>query len=106
QHRESWKAEAPARVDAMTKSLLKLVTHEKPIQDMDRDAYSWMRMRAAQVLAKMKSVGEQNSVHNALVKLVATGRALDDRCSVAGLLEKLEYKDAKLDDAGTAEPLF
>jgi hypothetical protein len=105
QYRDSWK-DAPAKVAAMRKALLKLATHEKPIQDMDRDAYSWMRMRAAQVLAKLKGVGEQNSVHNALMKLVATGRSLDDRCNVAGLLDNLEYKDVKLDDAGTAEPLF
>jgi hypothetical protein len=106
QYKDSWKNEAPARIEAMRKALLKLVTHEKPVQDMDRDAYSWMRMRAAQVLAMLGGVGEQNAVHNALVKLVATGRSLDDRCNVAGLLEKLDYKDVKLDDAGTAEPLF
>jgi hypothetical protein len=90
----------------MTAALLKLVNREKPIQDMDREAYSWIRMRAAGVLAKLGSVGDKNSVHDALIKLIASSKSLDDRCDVAGMLDKLSYKDVKLDDANTAEPLF
>ena len=31
----------------MTAALVKLVTHDEPIQEMDPDAYAWMRLRAA-----------------------------------------------------------
>jgi len=96
----------PDSVKAMQAALLKLATTEKPIQDMDRDAFSWLRLRAAGALAKLKSVGDQNAVHNAIVKLASTSRSLDDRCEAAGLLGNLTYKDVKLDDATTAEPLF
>ena len=97
---------APDAVSAMTAALLKLTTREKPIQDMDRDAYAWMRMRAAGALARLGNVGQGNAVHNAIIKLVASSKSLDDRCAAAALLEKINYKDVKLDDAGTAEPLF
>jgi hypothetical protein len=90
----------------MTAAMLKLVLHEKPIQEMDPEAYAWIRLRAAEALAKMGTVGDKNSIHNALVKLVASSKSLDDRCAAAGLLDKFTYKDVKLDDATTAEPLF
>jgi hypothetical protein len=96
----------PDAIAPMTAALLKLITHEQPIQEIDRDAYSWIRVRAAAALAKLGSVGENNAVHNALLKLIASSKSLDDRCEVAALLERIIYKDAKLDDAATAEPLF
>jgi hypothetical protein len=96
----------PEAVAAMTSALVKLVAHDAPIQEMDPDAYAWMRLRAAQTLAKLGSVGEKNGVHNALVKLVSSTKSLDDRCEAAGLLDKITYKDVKLDDATTGESLF
>ena len=96
----------PEEVGAMSSALMKLVAHDEPIQEMDPDAYSWMRLRAAEVLAQFGSVGDKNAVHAAIIKLATTGKSLDDRCAAASLLEKLEYKDVKLDDAGTAQPLF
>lgn len=96
----------PDAVATTTAAVLKLVTHEKPIQEMDPEAYAWIRLRAAGVLAKLGAVGDKNSVHNALVKLISNSKSLDDRCEVAGLLDKITYKDVKLDDATTAEPLF
>jgi hypothetical protein len=99
----------PDAIAAMTAALLKLVTHDEPIQEMDPDAYVWLRLRAAETLAKLGSVGEKNSVHNALIKLVSSTKSLDDRCEAAGLLDKLDknaYKDVKLDDAATPDTLF
>ena len=52
------------------------------IQEMDPDAYAWIRLRAAEALAKLGSVGEKNSVHNAIVKLASTSKSLDDRLVV------------------------
>jgi hypothetical protein len=96
----------PEALAAMTAALIKLVTHDEPIQEMDPEAYAWMRFRAASVLAKLGSVGEKNNVHNALIKLITSNKSLDDRCEAAGLLTQITYKDIKLDDASTAEPLF
>lgn len=96
----------PESVNAMRAALLKLVTHADPIQEMDRDAYSWLRLRAASALARMGSVGEKNAVHDAIVKLAATNKSLDDRCAALALLEKINYKDVKLDDSATLEPIF
>jgi hypothetical protein len=99
----------PEAITAMTAALVKLVTHEEPIQQMEPDAYDWIRLRAAETLAKLGSVGEKNSVHNALIKLVSSTKSLDDRCEAAGLLDKLDknaYKDVKLDDAATPDALF
>jgi hypothetical protein len=96
----------PESVTAMSAALLKLVSREQPIQEMDPDAYAWIRLRAASALAKLGGLGDKNSVHNAVVKLVATNKSLDDRCEAAGLLDKFNYKDVKLDDASTADTLF
>jgi hypothetical protein len=97
---------APDEIAAMSAALMKLAAHDEPIQEMDPDAYSWMRLRAAEALAQFGSPGNKNGVHDAIIKLAKTGKSLDDRCAAAGLLEKIEYKNVKLDDAGTAEPLF
>jgi len=97
---------APEAVNAMQAALLKLVTHDEPIQEMDRGAYAWMRLRAASALARLGTVGDKNAVHDAIVKLAVTNKSLDDRCAAIALLDRLEYKDVKLDDASTAEPMF
>jgi hypothetical protein len=96
----------PEAVTAMTAALVKLASQEQPIQQMEPDAYAWIRLRAAATLARLGAVGEKNSVHNAIVKLASSTKSLDDRCEAAGLLDKFTYKDVKLDDASTAEPLF
>jgi hypothetical protein len=90
----------------MTAALTKLVLQEQPSQEMDPDAYAWIRLRAAEALAKLGSVGEKNSVHKAIVKLASTSKSLDDRCEAAGMLDKLSYKNVKLDDASTTDSLF
>jgi hypothetical protein len=97
---------APEAISAMTAALTKYVLQEEPRQEMDPDAHAWIRLRAAEALAKLGSVGEKNSVHNAIVKLASTSKSLDDRCEAAAMLEKLTYKGVKLDDASTADPLF
>jgi hypothetical protein len=96
----------PQTINKMTAALIKLVAHDQPIQQMDPEAYAWLRLKAADALAKLGSVGDKNSVHNGLIKLMSTTKSMDDRCAVAGMLDKLTYKDVKLDDTGTAEPLF
>jgi hypothetical protein len=96
----------PASIQPMTAALLKLVVHEQPIQDMDRNAFAWLRLRAASALATLGGVGQNNEVHDGLVKLVGSLRSLDDRCAAAALLAKIKYEGAKVDGAATANGLF
>ena len=105
-HAQYRDALAPGAADAMTAALLKLVSHEKPIQDMDRESFDWLRLRAAGVLARLGSVGPKNEVHDALVELIAEFKSLDDRINTAALLENLNYKDVKIDGSATAEQVF
>lgn len=96
----------PESITALQAALIKLVGHEQPIQDMDTDTYAWLRLRAASTLARLGTVGEKNANHEAVVKLASSLKSVDDRCSAIALLEKINYKDVKLDDANTAEPMF
>ncbi len=57
-------------------------------------------------LARLGAVGDKNSVHNAIMQLAVTNKSLDDRCEAVSLISGIDYKGAKLDDAGTAAPLF
>jgi hypothetical protein len=92
--------------DAMTAALLKLVTHEQPIQEMDGEAYAWLRLRAATVLAQLGNVGPNNGVHDAIIKLVGEFPSLDDRTATAALLARITYDEAKVDGPATVERLF
>ena len=105
-HAQFRNALTPDAVQAMTAALLKLVSHAQPIQEMDRETYAWLRVRAASALALLGSPGSNNSVHDAILKLVADLKSLDDRCAAAAMLNKLDYKEVKLEPATTTEPLF
>jgi hypothetical protein len=96
----------PGAADAMTAALLKLVNQDKPIQEMDSDAYAWLRLKAATALANLGSFGPNNSVHDGLVKLVDGLQDIDDRCAAAGLLGELKYEGAKIDAKATTDALF
>jgi hypothetical protein len=101
--REGLPREAP---EAMTAATLKIVTQDKPILDMDRDVHAWMRLKAAGVLAQLDGVGTNNQVHDALVKMIADSRSIDDRCATAALLAKIKYEGAKIDGPTAAEKML
>ena len=105
-HAQYRDALAPGAAEAMTAALLKLAGHEKPIQEMDRESFDWLRLRAADILAQLGSVGPKNEVHDALLKLIADFRSLDDRVATAALLANLKYEGAKVDGPATAEHVF
>jgi len=105
-HAQYSKNVPPDAIAGMSASLIKLINHDQPIQEMDRSSYAWMRLRAASALSKLGTAGPNNSIHNALIKLITSSKSLDDRCEAALLLDRLEYKNVKLDEAGTATPLF
>jgi hypothetical protein len=96
----------PTAIQAMTTALLKLIAEERPVQDMDRNAYSWLRLRAASALATLGGVGQNSEVHDGLLRLVTGLRTLDDRCTAAALLAKIKYEGAKVDGAATSTGLF
>jgi hypothetical protein len=96
----------PDQVTAMSAALLKLVNNDKPIQDMNPEAYSWLRLRAASALANLGKPGDNNAVHDAIIKLVGSLKSFDDRCAAAALLAKLDYKDAKIDGPAATKALF
>jgi hypothetical protein len=96
----------PAVANAMTKALLKFANHEKPIQDMDRKAYAWLRLRAANALATMGQVGQDNAVHDTLIKLIGNFKSLDDRCETAAMLARLNYEGAKVDPQPALGAIF
>jgi hypothetical protein len=105
-HAKFREALEPGAADAITATLLKFLSREKPMQEMDRETYDWLRLRAATVLAQLGSPGPKNEVHDAILKLVAEFKNLDDRTAAAALLAKLKYEGAKLDGAATVEQLF
>jgi hypothetical protein len=102
----------PAAVKTMSTALLDFVNTDKPIQGMDPAAYAWLRLRAASALANLGSLGEQNVVHDSLIKLIANTKSLDDRCSAAGLLSAFKdekenkYDKTKVDGPATTKALF
>jgi hypothetical protein len=95
-----------ATIQKVTTSLLKLIAQEEPVQGMDRNAFSWLRLRAASALATLGSVGQNNEVHDGLIKLIASFKSIDDRCATAALLKKINYEGAKVDGAATANTMF
>ncbi len=105
-HAEYRDALEPGAADAMTAALLKLVNQEQPIQEMDREAYSWFRLRAASALAQLGNAGPNGEVHAALIKLIAGSKSLDDRTAAAGLLAKIKYEGAKIDGPATLEGML
>jgi hypothetical protein len=95
-----------ATIQKMTTSLLKLIALEEPLQGMDRNAFSWLRLRAASALATLGSVGQNSEVHDGLINLIASFKSIDDRCATAALLRKINYEGAKVDAAATASAMF
>jgi hypothetical protein len=57
-------------------------------------------------LATLGTPGQNNEVHDALVKLIGELKSTDDRCAAAALLGKIKYDGAKVDGAATANGMF
>ena len=93
-------------IEAMTAAALKIVTQDKPILDLDSQVYAWMRLKAASVLAHLGSVGTNNQIHDALVKMIADSKSLDDRLATAALLAKIKYDGAKVDGPAATEKML
>jgi hypothetical protein len=96
----------PEQVSAMSAALLKLANNDKPIQNMNPEAYSWLRLRAASALANLRKPGDKNAIHDSIIKLVGSLKSIDDRCAAAALLGKLDYKDAQIDGPAATKALF
>jgi hypothetical protein len=96
----------PATASSMLSALLKVVNHDKPIQNMDPKAYAWLRLRAASAMAKAGVVGQNNAIHDALIKLIGSFTLMDDRCETAALLARLNYEGAKIDTQAALDAMF
>lgn len=96
----------PESVKIMTEALLKVVSQEKPIQNMDPAAFTWLQLRAASALSNLRSVGENNAIHDAITKFIGNAKSIDDRCEAASFLGDIDYKDAKINAKKTTEALF
>jgi hypothetical protein len=96
-----------ASIEGMTTVAKTLATTDPPVPDVDGKVAEWIRIEAATVLAKLGSVGQNNQVHDALVKVLADSNlTLDGRAEVAGLLGLVNYKDAKVDGKTAVEKLL
>jgi hypothetical protein len=105
-HAQYHKSLAPEATAAMATVALEIINRDEPIQEVDEDVYTWMQLRAASVLANLGAVGQGSRNLNALLKLIAGGKSLDDRCRVAGLLKKINFQGATVDGKAAAEPLM
>jgi hypothetical protein len=89
---------------AVTDELIKMVTSERP-GDRTVEFHSWLQFRAAHVLAQLKSLGENNRVHDALIGLLNSDSvSVVDRVHVAqalSYLKDLYTPEAGIDGAAT-----
>ena len=93
----------PPQIEAMTKAAITLAEKDPPFE-VDSKVAEWIRIESATVLAKLGTVGQDNKIHDTLIKMLADEKlSLDGRCEVAGLLNLIAYKDAKVDGKVAAD---
>ena len=93
----------PPQIEAMTKAAITLAEKDPPFE-VDSKVAEWIRIESATVLAKLGTVGQGNKIHDTLIKMLADEKlSLDGRCEVAGLLNLIAYKDAKVDGKVAAD---
>ncbi len=91
----------------LASTLLAVVNRDELPQDVGRDVEQWITWRAATALAGLNTLGPNNIVHEALMKRLADESAdVDSRVRIAGLLGKLNYQGATLDDAKVTRSLL
>jgi hypothetical protein len=94
----------------MSTAVVKLLSNEPPLPELDRDVSEWIKLRGAAVLARLGSPGAKGEVHQALLELLEgqEGRkmTLDSRCQLAALMAMINYEGASVDAAATAEQTF
>ncbi|MEX2171239.1 MAG: hypothetical protein WD851_18100 [Pirellulales bacterium] len=79
--------------DMMAKGFMAVAGREKFPQEMSNSVRNWIRAQAAGGLAAMGTVGDKGQYHQALMKLIDDASlGVENRCEIAGMLPKLQYK--------------
>lgn len=93
---------------AFTDAMVELVLSERP-GERRSEFHAWLQYRAAQALAQMRSLGENNRVHDALVSMLGNDRVpVAERTYVARALQLLQEQytpQAGIDAAATVAAL-
>lgn len=77
----------------MAKGFMVVAGREKFPQEMSSSVRNWIRCQAVSGLAEMGTIGDQGQYHQALMKLIDDASlGVENRCQIAGLLPKLQYK--------------
>jgi hypothetical protein len=96
-----------ASIEAMTTAAKTLATTDPPLPDLDGKVAEWIRIEAANLVAKLGNAAPNNAAHDTLVKVLADNKlTLDGRCEVAALLGLMNYKDAKVDGKTAVDKLL
>jgi hypothetical protein len=84
---------------SVTDAMLALLQTKEPPAGRSPAGHVWMRRQAAEVLAQIGAIGEQNRVFDALVSVVTDAEApVALRCAAAAAVGQLKYDgDAKVD---------
>ena len=87
---------APEHVQRVTKAALDVIAQENPAEEVSQDVHHWMKCRAASVLANLHREKPAAEVQVALNGLMADESLdLENRCFVAGLMQRLVYAQAE-----------
>jgi hypothetical protein len=89
--------------DTMAKGFMAVGGRDKFPQEMSTAVRNWIRMQAARGLAHYGTIGENAQYHQALMKMIDDASlGVENRCEIAGLLPKLQYKAGDAIDAPAA----
>jgi hypothetical protein len=96
-------------VEGMAEAVIKLLSNDDLLPEVDAKVAEWIRTRAATLLATLGSPGSNGAVQAALAKLIAgqttPKMSLDGRCQVAASLSSMKYEGATIDGKATADGL-
>jgi hypothetical protein len=99
-----------ATAETIPSAALKLVGTEVKFPEADAKVAEWIRLQAAEVLAKLGNPGANGEVVAAFQKMIAgettPKMSLDGRLQAAAMLGKLKLDGAKIDAAATAHAVL
>ena len=80
----------------LTQACLNVISQEEPPADISSDVFNWMKCQAVRVLTRLHAQKPNPEVQVALTKMINDSNlSLEDRCCVAALLFRINYKDAE-----------
>ena len=86
----------PKYASQTTDAALQVIATQSPPEDVALEVHHWMKCQAARVLANQFGKGPTAEVLTALTNLIASDEmSLEDRCSMAELLKKMQFEGAQ-----------